>query len=272
MTVAGAVTVGADPRCRTVGGVRRVPVLLASVAILALGACSSSGDEDADRGAAAPASSGAGGEATVASEPTTEPTSEVPAAAEAASLPAAGSTPADTAEDAGATTAPGASNGDTVAAGSADPATELDESLDELGIGDGTGVVVIDGARWTFDAEICAPEPGFVATGLGSGPEGETGFVEIYVDVGADLDGDGEPDESGSVAVTVGKTDLLGEDVPDRPLWLALLQSFGGLERQDFTYEIDDGAISGEGEIGDVRGLAAPLGETVPFSFEASCG
>ncbi len=244
---------------------RRVPVLLASLAVLVLAACSSSDDEGADADVA-PASSEATSRADAS---TTESSvgSEVPPSSESSSLPAAGGAP--TADTAGATAE--ATNA-TVGGGSVDPATELDESLDELGIGEGTGVVVIDGARWTFDAEICAPEPGFVATGLGSGPDGEAGFVEIYIDAGVDLDDDGQPDESGSVAITVGKTDLLGDDVPDRPLWLALLQSFGGLERADFTYEIDDGTISGEGEIGDVRGLAAPPGETVPFSFEASCG
>ena len=61
---------------------------------------------------------------------------------------------------------------------------------------------------------------------------------------------------------------MFGEAPDDAPDFSALY--FEGVE-DVITYELNDGRIVGSGPISDYNGIAAPLGETLEMTFEASC-
>lgn len=149
---------------------------------------------------------------------------------------------------------------------------ELEDTAAALSTGEGGGVVTIDGVDWTFEAEVCIAQGGsLVVTGPGSSSDGTLGFVDVSVETEEDIDSDGEVDESVTVSVEVGKTEMFGSGPDDQPDWYAAVTAFGGVETREFEYQLSDGRITGEGTIQDFNGVAIPFGESVPFSFEAGC-
>lgn len=147
---------------------------------------------------------------------------------------------------------------------------QLEEDIAGFSTGEGGGTVTIDGAAYTFEATgVCISQGNdFAAEGLGEGPDGEAAWVSVNASE-FDFDDDGTPDPSVDVYVEVGKTELFGSGPDDAPDWTA--SWVAGLGMPEISYELDGGSISGSGEIQDVNGVAIGFGESVPFTFEASC-
>lgn len=142
---------------------------------------------------------------------------------------------------------------------------DLTASVDDLpetgpGViaGGGTATITISGTEYTFDSDYCIG----TATSfeiLGSGETaGESFYAEITLDdAAADLDDDGAEDKTGDVSLTIGDDEAIYKST-------VLVMGMGDVE--EFTYEIADGAASGNGQIIDLM-----AGGNNDFEFSAEC-
>ena len=182
----------------------------------------------------------------------------------------------------GASDGPGATaSGDQSIADQADAA---EDALERAGNGAGSGQVVIDGATYAFDAEICFfSDDDLTVQGVATGPDGEQAWVEIdrtydtrdelleffdeaFVDT---LTGGKDFAENVSVRVDVGRTELYASAPDDKPEWRA--ETDLGID-YGLTWTMDGGRISGSGSIGDDHEIGAAFNELVPMTFEGGCG
>ena len=146
---------------------------------------------------------------------------------------------------------------------------ELEETITDFSTGDGGGVVTIDGVAYEYVADVCISQgTDFVASGPGQSPDGTAAWVEVESSAGIDLDGDGAEDTSSSVNVTVGQVELFGSGPDDQPRFSA----DSNIYVESFSYTLDGGRMTGSGEIQDHNFVVLDAGESLPFTFEASCG
>lgn len=143
--------------------------------------------------------------------------------------------------------------------------------------GAGGGTVVVDDVTYTFVAQNCFPSPGnFSTQGLATST-GEYGdaWISISGGINQDYDDDGTADVTADVTIEHGKTELFGESDPEKPEYAASRLSFStqpaAINEGVLDFEINGSTMTGSGQMSDWSGIAVPFGETVDFTFEASC-
>jgi hypothetical protein len=165
----------------------------------------------------------------------------------------------------------------------ADPPDAEDlAGLGDTRIGEGEARVVIGGVTYEAEAQICIAEPSsFTFSGPAAGSDGTAAWVEVDRSVltraeaeeNFDEDtvdlllGDADLLDDTSVAVTVGRTELLAGGPVDQPAWEAYAGSIG----DDLDVELDGGTLRATGVVRDVHGIGAPIDATVPIDLEATC-
>lgn len=179
----------------------------------------------------------------------------------------------------------GASGGDGAASDDVEPASEISDSpnpgdpdpgevveealpdtVDEVtatgpGVVSGTGsaVITISGTPYAFTGDYCvSTSSSFEMLGTGETDAGSF-YAEITLDdAAADLDDDGAEDKTGNVSLTIGD---------DEAIYRATVLVTGMGDVEEFTYEIADGAATGNGQIMD---LMAGGGGDLEFSAECA--
>ena len=177
----------------------------------------------------------------------------------ASSTPAGGSTVASSAPGTG-------SSGGTPT--ESNPPTDPD--IDVSSTEEGQGTIVIDGVTYAFGADFCdfASDSVFIE-GVGVSSAGRA-FIVGVVFQQFDFDNDGVVDVEFDVSVeSIPDDDQDFDDLPD--FFAAKVDSADFTEGEDLTYSITDTRLTGGGPISDLNGVAAPLDQTVPMTFEVSC-
>ncbi len=134
-----------------------------------------------------------------------------------------------------------------------------------------TGIVRIGDVTYPFDAETCdIDNTGFFVFGYGTSSEGDPIEVDLAGDT-VDLDDDGSPDVNFDMYVVPDVE--AGDSVTDLPDFFASkVETSTFSEGEDIVLSVTATTVSGSGPIEDFHGVAIPLGETLPMSFEARCG
>jgi hypothetical protein len=257
---------------------RRLPTVLVAAAAMTVAAtaCSGGGDEGglvldgpADAGVPAvdpadPVVTAATTDTAPADTATTEPT-------DGPIDPPTGTMPTDTVPTGAPTTEP-----------VAPPDAEDLADLGATRIGEGAARVTVGGVAYEAEAQICIAEPSsFTFSGPATGSDGTAAWVEVdrsvltraeaeenFDEATVDLLlGDADLLDDTSIAVTVGRTELLAGGPVDQPAWEAYAGSIG----DDLDVEIDGGTLRATGVVRDVHGIGAPIDATVPIELEATC-
>lgn len=163
----------------------------------------------------------------------------------------------------------GTSGSDGVATDDVDPASQapdvaedapVDDVESAISSGGGTGSVTIDGTEYAFTSDYCiGMAKSFESIGAGE-VAGGTFTVEITVDDSSlDVDGDGTPDKTGNVSLTVGA---------EEAIYRSTVLVSGSSDVQEFTFELADGSVTGSGQVTDAMGST----QKSEFEFTAACG
>lgn len=134
----------------------------------------------------------------------------------------------------------------------------------------GTGIVQIGDVMYPFVAEECEIDSlGFFLFGYGTSSAGDPVEVDISGDTD-DVDGDGTPDVNFDMYVV---PDLdAGDSVSSLPDFFASkVETSTYTEGEDVELVITGTTVSGSGPIEDFNGVAIPIGETRPMTFEVRC-
>ncbi|MFT6292720.1 MAG: hypothetical protein ACJAR2_003339 [Ilumatobacter sp.] len=133
----------------------------------------------------------------------------------------------------------------------------------------GGGTITMGDLSYSYAAETCFDAPGFVQIDGPVTNPGEFGDAEISISANTseDIDDDGIADITADIAIK--HTDATAPDL------YSFRMSFStepdGINEGAIDFAIDGSSIAGTGTMLDSNGLLIPFGETMPFSFEASC-
>jgi hypothetical protein len=163
---------------------------------------------------------------------------------------------------------------------------ELEESIGDFSTGEGGGAVIIDGASYEFEGEICIFfEDEITIEGPGETADGDPFWGAINIGetlredlAGAGIDeatldtffGDKESAIDASVEVEIGRTELFGSGPDDQPDYNASIVLDNPLEGE-ITYAAAGTSVTGSGLMVDGNYVVLEFGETVEFEFTGSC-
>ena len=148
---------------------------------------------------------------------------------------------------------------------------------EDVTVGSGDGMVAVGDISYELVTSVCFAQPGnFSAEGFGRS-DGEFGdaWISISADTNEDYDDDGIADVTADVTIEHGKTDGFGGAAYDAPDLYATRLQFStqpeGINPGSLTFLISGSTIDGAGEVSDANGVLIPFGETLPFTFTATC-
>ncbi len=135
--------------------------------------------------------------------------------------------------------------------------------------GSGGGTITMGDLSYSYVAETCFDAPGFVQIDGPVTNPGEFGDAEISISANTndDIDDDGTADITADIGIK--HTDATAPDLYS--FRLSFSTQPDGLNAGEIDFVIDGSSIAGTGQMLDSNGLLIPFGETMPFSFEASC-
>ena len=143
------------------------------------------------------------------------------------------------------------------------------ESAADAPSSSGGGTITMGDLSYSYAAETCFDAPGFVQIDGPVTNPGEFGDAEISISANTsdDIDDDGIADITADIAIE--HADATAPDL------YSFRMSFStdpeGINEGEIDFAIDGSSIAGTGTMLDSNGLLVPFGETMPFSFEASC-
>lgn len=139
-----------------------------------------------------------------------------------------------------------------------DAEEDVSEAVPGVVAGKGTATITISGIEYAVTADYCiGTATSFEILGSGENDAGSFSAEITLDDASADLDDDGKADRTGDVSLTVGDDEAIYKST-------VLVMGMGDVE--EFTYDIGDGAATGNGRIIDVM-----AGGTNDFEFSAEC-
>lgn len=182
--------------------------------------------------------------------------------------------------DAGSVTSSAPASGSTVTSAAPDNGSSgntptesnppIDPDVEVSSTEEGQGTIVIGDVTYAFGADFCefASDSVFVE-GVGVSTAGQA-FIAGVVFQRFDFDNDGVVDVEFDVSVeSIPRDDQDFNDLPD--FFAAKVDSADFTEGEDLTYSITATRLSGAGPIGDLNGVAAPIDQTLPMTFEVEC-
>jgi len=133
----------------------------------------------------------------------------------------------------------------------------------------GGGTITMGDLSYSYAAETCFSSPGFVQIDGPVTNPGEFGDAEISISANTidDIDDDGIADITADIGIK--HTDATAPDLYSFRLSFSTQPEV--INEGEIDFVIDGSSISGTGTMLDSNGLLIPFGETMPFSFEASC-
>lgn len=133
----------------------------------------------------------------------------------------------------------------------------------------GRGVVQIGGVDYAFVADSCdVNDDGFEVFGYGAANDGARVEVGIVFE-SFDFDGDGVAESTFDLIVDPDPS--AGGDRSKLPEFYISVEDTDLSGGGTVTVIVDGRQIAGSGPIEDLNGIAAPVGSTLPMTFEASC-
>ncbi len=165
-----------------------------------------------------------------------------------------------------ATDAGGGSTG-TVAAGGSGTTTAAGPASKQAG--PNQGVIVIGDQEFVFATSSCSISPTSIEVeGTGTSADSSTFEAGIYLEQ-FDFDADGRDDTQFVIAVEPDPAAAGAADVPD--FYLEKIDSAGVTSGEDVTFTVEGTRLRGSGSITDFNGVAFPVDQPGPITFDVCC-